>query len=288
MATKERSLSKAEARLVLEMEWRKQRTISLNEIQALLGVKQVYARFVAYRLVQKRWFERLRRGVFQLIPAERGREAIADTSPFVANEIFPSPCFYSFGSACSYYGFTEQAFAEMYLVSSKKHTAELVREKKYVFAYTPQSRFFGFEKIEIFGCKVEIATPERAILDALDRPEYAGGISEVSRIVRKAAPKLDFKRLLEFARTWNQSALVQRLGYLLDLNQIKITKQNRNELKRLVNPNNKIHLAARRRWNATTHLNTEWHIIENVPKEILLEKTEGTKRPFIFRKGRIK
>lgn len=284
MNTNERSLSKTESRLILELEWRGQRITSLDEIQSLLKIREGNARFMAYRLVQKGWFERLRPGVFQLIPAERGREGIADTNPYFNSEVFLQPCFYSFGSASSFYGFTEQTFAEMYLASAKRHRPEEIRSKKYIFAYTPNALFFGFEEVEIFGNKVQMAVPERAILDALDRPEYAGGITEVSRIIRKSGQKIDFDKILKFVRAWNQSALVQRFGFLLDLHQIKITNEIRNELKKLVKPDNKIYLTTRGKWKTPLRLNTEWTVIENVPRDILLENEEG-KRLFIFKKN---
>jgi predicted transcriptional regulator of viral defense system len=282
METKERTLSKTEARLVLEMEWRGDRVISLEGIQSALGASEGYARFIAHRLVQKGWFERLRRGVFQLIPAERGREAVADTNPFLDVEIFHQPAFYSFGTACSHFGFTDQVFAEMYLATTKPRSPEEIRGKKYIFPAMQKERFFGCEETQVLGRKALMATPERAILDALDRPQYAGGLAEVSRIIKRAGPKLNFERLVEYARTWNESALVQRLGFFLDLHQVELPKDVREKLKSLVKPSNKIYLAPRGRWNVPAKLNSEWIVVENVPKGILTENVEG-RRPFIPR-----
>lgn len=280
MDTKDRTLSKTEAKLILEMEWRATRVVSLREIQSALGVREGHARFIAYRLVQKGWLERLRRGVFQLIPAERGREAVADTNPFLDVEIFRQPAFYSYGTACSHYGFTDQVFTEMYVATTKPRPSEDIRGKKYVFAMMKKERFFGFEKIAVLGTQAILATPERALLDALDRPQYAGGLAEVSRMVKRAAPRLDFHRLLEYVRSWKESALVQRLGFFLDLHHIELSKNHRMELKSLVKPGNKIYLAPRGRWNVPAHLNSEWIVVENVPKNILTENLEG-RRPFV-------
>jgi predicted transcriptional regulator of viral defense system len=278
--TKDRTLSKTEARLILEMEWREDRVISLEGIQSSLSVSAGHARFIAHRLVQKGWFERLRRGVFQLIPADRGREAIADTNAFLGVEVFRHPMFYSFGTACSYYGFTDQVFTEMYVATTKARPAEEIRGKKYIFAAMKQDRFFGSEETKVFGRPVPMATPERAVLDALERPQYAGGLPEVSRIIKKAGLKLDLHRLIEYARSWKESALVQRLGYFLDLHQIQLPSEIRTELKSLVKPDNKIYLAPRGRWKMPARLNSEWIIVENVPKAVLTENAEG-RRPFV-------
>ena len=282
--TKSRTLSKTEAKLILEMEWQGHRVISLKGIQSLLGVREGNARFLAHRLVQKGWLERLRPGQFQLIPADRGREAVADTNPFLSADIFPQPMFYSFGTACSFYGLTDQVFAEMYLATTKAHPAEEIRGKKYVFAAMGRTRFFGYEKSNVFGREVPMATLERAILDALDRPQYAGGLAEVSQIIKRAGPKLDFARLLEYARVWKESAVFQRLGFILDLQKIEIPKDIRTQLKALIKPGNKIYLAPRGKWKVPARLNSEWAIVENVTKHILTESTQG-RRPFLPRKS---
>ncbi len=283
MKTKNRTLSKIEARLILDLEWHGKHIVHLKEIQSLLDVSKGHARFIAFKLVHNGWLERLRGGVFQLIPAERGLEAISDTSPFLATDVFQNPTFYSFGTACSFYGFTDQVFAEIFLASSKSRTPQHIRGKKYVFALVPRARFLAYQKVKAFGQPVQMATPERAVLDALERPRYAGDLAEVSRIIRVAWPKLDLGKLLDLLQIWKQSALVQRLGFFIDLHGIQIPPKFRAHLKKLVRSNNKIYLTTQGRWNTSTHLNSEWLIIENIPKSILLEGTEN-KRPYVPRK----
>ncbi len=276
--TNHRTLSKKEAKLVMELEWNGKQIISLDEIQKALGVGDGYSRFLAHRLVQKGWFERLRSGVFQFIPAERGPEAIGDTNPFLEESAFRQPIFYSFGSACSYYGFTDQVFAEMYAASTTRHSPLEMRGKKYVLAFTPKQRFYGFGEARVLERNVPMALPERAVLYALDRPQYAGGLSEVSRIIGKAGSKIDFARLLEFARRWKQSALVQRLGFFLDLHQITLPAEFWGQLKELIRPNSKIYLAPRGRWKAEGRLNREWQVVENISRDLLLEENKNRHR----------
>ena len=50
----------------------------------------------------------------------------------------------------------------------------------------PEQRFFAFTEQTVLGEPVQMATLERALLDALDRPQH-GGLGEVSRIVSHAA-----------------------------------------------------------------------------------------------------
>jgi len=64
--------------------------------------------------------------------------------------------------------------------------------------------------------------PERALLDSIDRPQFSGGLAEVSRIVAKAPARISWRVLLGYAKNWGESALVQRLGYLLDLHEVEV------------------------------------------------------------------
>ncbi|MFA9565315.1 MAG: hypothetical protein ACERLM_11510, partial [Acidimicrobiales bacterium] len=46
---------------------------------------------------------------------------------------------------------------------------ETIREQRYVFVHVPERRFFGFGQVAVLGEPVQMATVERALLDAVDR-----------------------------------------------------------------------------------------------------------------------
>ncbi|MBI3926570.1 MAG: type IV toxin-antitoxin system AbiEi family antitoxin domain-containing protein [Armatimonadetes bacterium] len=265
----ERTLSKNEAKVILDLEWRGQRTVTLAKIRDELGASEGYARLLAHRLVRKGWLERLRPGLFQLVPAERGREGVADTHPLTAGAVLADPYFFSFGTACTHHGLTEQAFAEVYLACQERRPPETIRGRRYVFVSVPEKRFFGFERTEVLGQTVQMATPERALLDAIDRPRHAGGIGEVSRIAARAAPRMSWEALLELLGRWRSSALAQRIGYFLDLHGADVPDEVRAALVGLVRPDSKIQLGPRRRWGTTGKLMHPWNVVVNVPRDVL-------------------
>ncbi len=90
-ATTTRSLSKNEAKIVLGLEWRDQKAVTSAELRSMLGSTEGYARFVAHQLVRKGWLERLRPGLFQPGPADRGLEGVGDTNPLVAGVLLVEP-----------------------------------------------------------------------------------------------------------------------------------------------------------------------------------------------------
>lgn len=278
----ERTLSENEAKVVLDLEWRGQRIVRLADLREKLGGSEGHARVLAHRLVKKGWLERLRPGLFQLVPAERGREGVADTHPLTVGAALVDPYFFSFGTACTHHGLTEQTFAEVYLACQERRRVETIRGKRYVFVYVPAQRFFGFQGASVLNESVQMATIERALLDAIDRPRYAGGVGEVSRIAARAAPRLSWAALLELLRKWRSSALVQRLGYFLDLHGAEVPDAVRGALLELVRPHSKIQLASRRKWGTTGKLVRPWNVVENVPRDVLLPEGERSRRRLMF------
>jgi len=278
----ERTLSENEAKVVLDLEWRGQKTVTLADVRAALDASDAYARYVAHRLVKKGWLERLRPGLFQLVPAERGREGVADTHPLAAGAVLVEPYFFSFGTACSHLRLTEQSFSEVYIACRVRRRPEMIRGKRYIFVQLPAERYFGHEETPVLGQVVRMATVERALLDALDRPRYAGGIGEVSLMVRRGSERVSWDRLLDFAERWQQSAIVQRLGHLLDMHGADVPLAVRRQLLGLVSPKSKTHLGSRRRWGTAGRLARPWNVIENVPVEVLLEARDRGRRRVSF------
>jgi predicted transcriptional regulator of viral defense system len=281
----ERTLSKKEAQVVLDLEWRNQKTITLADLRDALGASDTYARKFAHGLAKKGWFERLRPGLFQFVPAARGREGVADTNPLAAGVALISPYFYSFGTACSHYGLTEQTFSEVYIACRQQRRPEVIREKRYVFVPVAERRFFGFKETAVLGQVVQMATVERALIDAIDRPRYAGGIGEVSRISLRASSQISWKVALENLRRWRSSALAQRFGYFLDLHEVETPAKYRDALLGLVLPQSKIQLGPRRKWGTSGKLVRPWNVVENVPRDVLIAKEDKLRRRVVFSKN---
>jgi predicted transcriptional regulator of viral defense system len=286
--TMERTLSQSEAKVILDLEWRNQKTLTLADLSQMVGASDSYARYMAHRLVKKGWLERLRPGLFQLVPANRGREGVPDSNALAVGTALVQPYFFSFGTACTHHGLTEQVFTEAYVACQERRRSLVVRSKRYVFVYVPKRLFFGFGEVHVLGHPVHMATVERALLDALDRPRFAGGIGEVSRIVARASTKVSWKELLRLARRTNRSALVQRLGYLLDLHQDELPPMVRRGLLKLVRPHNKIFLGPRKKWGTSGKLVTPWNVVENIPRSVLISAGEGRRQRVVFTRSKVR
>ena len=264
---------------MLDLEWRGQASVTTAELKRIVAGSDASARQVAHRLVRKGWLEPLQRGLFLVVPADRGPQGIADTNPLAVGAQLATEYFYSYATACSFHHLTEQAFSTVYLVCRQTRPAIHVRETRYVFVGVGADRFFGFAEANVLGAKVQMATLERSLLDAASRPKYAGGIGELSRIVRNAASRIAWPALLGHIERWHESATVQRLGYLLDLHEVRLDRGAYTQLRSFARVDNKIFLGERTRWGSAGTLAAEWGIIENVPRDVLLDRSEGARRP---------
>ena len=189
---------------------------------------------------------------------------------------------FSFGTACTHHGLTEQVFAETYIVCRERRPSVIVRDTRYVFVAVARERFFGFAEVVVLGEAIQMATPERALADALDRPRYAGGLTEVSRMVSRAGGKISWDAMLNLLARWNESALVQRLGYLLDLHGVPVPPDRRTALIALLRPTSKVVFGPRTRWGTEGKLVRPWNVIANVPEQELLEKGQPARRRVSF------
>jgi predicted transcriptional regulator of viral defense system len=79
-------------------------------------------------------------------------------------------------------------------------------------------KFFGFTKVKADECEVNMAEPEKAVLDSLDKPDYCGGIPQVAYAVSSAFnSSLDSDKLLSYAGRMGSNSVLHRLGYLVEL-----------------------------------------------------------------------
>jgi predicted transcriptional regulator of viral defense system len=87
----------------------------------------------------------------------------------------------------------------------------------YKFIRVSKIKFFGFEKIKISDTEINIADKEKAIIDCLDRQEYAGSIIEIFKVLHNNKEQFDFDKMINYALRMENHSLARRLGFLLDL-----------------------------------------------------------------------
>lgn len=173
------------------------------------------ARTMISQLVAMGWLVRVGRGAYQLQPAKTGLDPYPTADKFVVAGQFAEDSFIAYGSAAEYHGLTTQLFQNVLLATSRRRKQMYLPKLKLRLILIGTENFVGFQKISK-APNVHVATIERTLIDAIDRPELCGGISDLTEILNRARSKTNIDRIMEYLPTYRSKSLIQRVGYLLD------------------------------------------------------------------------
>lgn len=211
------------ARLVTTLQERRRLAFTLPEVMEITGLKAPSASSFIRALVNRGVAARLRPGLFQLVPFELGREKEYLGNPYVvARELMAGRDYYvSHASAMDIHRMTTQPQLVVHVVSPLARRKRVIFGTEFRFIRCPRARFFGFsEQWMDKQNKVLVSDLERTVMDGLKAPEYCGGVSEAAKGFWMRRSDMDVRKLVEYALRLEISAVIGRLGYLMELLEI--------------------------------------------------------------------
>lgn len=214
-----RTLGKAESKVVLSLREEGRSLVHTNDILAILGsdVHESAARKVIRNLIRKGWLSRIVGGKYMLLPPEHGPENLGENNALALAAGAVTPSYIGWWSAASYHGFTTQKPMAVSVAVLRQTRPHVIEGHDVRFVTVTSRKFFGYQSYDVYGRSVPISSPEKTLIDCLDRPELAGGTTELTRIVHTGLSEIDPHSLLATATTMKSRALLQRLGFLSDL-----------------------------------------------------------------------
>jgi len=270
-------LSPDEAKLVARWEAEKKTTFRASDVQAALNCTRNYARVLLYNLERKGWVERITRGLYQFIPLSYGfPEKIPPSNAFVIGAALVEPYYFSYYTTNSHYGFTTQMPFTIFIATTKKKPEVEWASSTFKFVTLTERKFFGYRREKVFDTEMNMAEPEKSLVDSFDKPRYIGGIEQLARITWRGLSKINPEKLVDYAIKMRSHALVQRMGFIMDfLAQEGLVEpfhhRLRDELLAHVGKG-AIYLDSRK--PKTGRFINEWRIMNNVPKPQLLSEIE--------------
>ena len=118
-----------------------------------------------------------------------------------------TPGYVSYWSALHSYGFTEQVPLTVYVATTRKKAPVAYAGQRFRFVTVQPRKFFGYRRELVGGLPVLIADEEKALIDSLGEPEYAGGIAEVAKALRAAIETIHLNTLVEYANRLGDKTL---------------------------------------------------------------------------------
>lgn len=268
-----RTLSDLESKLVMRLEWQKANLVTPADVRKRLGCNETTTWKVLHRLERKRWLERIQRGLYLFIPAERGMLAVPPLNPFLVASRLVDPYYLSYATAAAHYRLTTQVRPVVFIATTKEKKQLRWRNSVFKFVTLQSKKFFGYTAASIQEVEVRIAEFEKAVVDCLDKPKYAGGIQEVAMVLHAAIRKADQAKLVDYAIRMGSSTLVQRLGFLSYIIQESFQEGLSHEFMRVLQKHvgrSLVYIAPTSRFGCKGTFNKIWRVVENLPREQLL------------------
>jgi predicted transcriptional regulator of viral defense system len=267
-----RSLSSTESSLLASLAEEGKNIFTLNDITNKLDTPYKNAKVVANRLVKKKWLIPLTRGKYLIVPLEAGVRSEYTEHEFIIASHLADPCYIGYWSALNFHGFTEQVPMNIYVATTKRLKDRTILDTRIRFISLIKRKFFGFEKESVSNTIINISDKEKTLADCLDHPEYCGGISEIAKSLWNAKDEISTEKLVDYSLRMGNSAILKRLGFLLELLQIdvseKLMKKIRGHLKKgyvLLDP-------IEEKYGSYS---TRWRLLVNVPEHRLLVWRRG-------------
>jgi len=177
-----------------------------------------YAKIAIHRLVKKRWLTRLERGKYLIIPLEAGESRQWTEDSFLIADALVRPAAIAYWTAIKHWNWTEQIPRIIYVqTTARKRTSKrTILGVQYEFVTVPPRKFFGHALEWRNAIQVRVTDREKTLLDCADDVDRAGGIEELIKAVRSAAPEISWQKLGEYSAQFPNKAALKRLGFLFE------------------------------------------------------------------------
>jgi predicted transcriptional regulator of viral defense system len=214
-----KTLGPRAAQLVVELNERRQQIFSLADVADITGLGPSAARNLVANAETRGIVTRLKPGLYNLVPFERGRDTSHVSNPYLIARtlVGDAPYFISHGSALELHRMVTQPQLAIIVSCTKRLRPQHIHGYEFRFVEVKPEDVFGLTEIWITSEEqVMVSDPERTIIDGLDHPQYVGGVTEVAKGLWMKRDTLRVDRLIDYALRLGVGAVIRRLGYLLE------------------------------------------------------------------------
>jgi len=271
-----RTLGPAESKVVLSFREQGRSVVRVADVLELLH-SETSARGVIRNLVRKGWLARIVGGRYLLLPPEYGPENLGESNILALAAAAVDPSYIGWWSAAAFHGFTTQKPMSVFVAVLRQTPARAIEGTEVHFIKVTQRKFFGHETYNVYDRPVSISTPAKTLIDCLDRPDLAGGPSELARITHNALATVDADELLAAAVSMKSKATMQRLGFLSDLVGRPLPDEVRQALRDAIPRSYRSHFGRRERRDGDLGYVAAWGLYANARREDLLAEVPRIK-----------
>jgi predicted transcriptional regulator of viral defense system len=193
----------------------KQGWFDLATLVQLTGTRRASLVIQLHRWVQSGKLLSLRRGMYAL-PEPYRRRALGAAE--IANNLY-APSYLSTHWALGYYGMIPEYVQRFTSVTRRKPASFENGFGVFVYRNIKQSIFFGYEAVEIAGARVQIAQPEKALLDLWHLENGPWTRPRMLEMRFQSPDTVDRERLRTYAERFHSPRVEAALNVWLELEQ---------------------------------------------------------------------
>jgi predicted transcriptional regulator of viral defense system len=222
MAIRDKNMSFQATKLLDKLIEAKQLCFSIDKAYKLLPNSNTDAvKRLLSDMTKRGLLMRLKEGLYYVVPFEQDAETFMPDWHLLSQCLVGDAAYYiGYFSALQIHNLTTQPHLKEQIVVNKqiKPSTLIVKNIPFQFIFHNEKHFFGIKKTWIDSYnQVQCSDMEKTFIDCLFKPQYAGGITEISKAIHKSKDKIDFPKLFEYAKQFKSQAVIKRLGFLLEL-----------------------------------------------------------------------
>lgn len=162
---------------------------------------------------------RIKEGLYHRIPYEHSPDQYFPNWHLTAEAMMQNKEYYiGFYSALDIHGLiTQPSMTEQVVTHEQvKPKSQKVKNVRFEFITLSKNRFFGYKKFWIDDFhKVNCSDLEKTFLDCLYKPDYVGGITEMTRALYKCRENLQPAKFQNYLEKFNTQVVYKRLGFII-------------------------------------------------------------------------
>lgn len=167
---------------------------------------------------------RIRRGLFASIPiSSRNAAESFSIDPYLICGKITNDAVLAYHTAFDFYGISYSLYHQFTFMSQHKIRPFSFQQMKFTCMSFPKALIeknktdFDVITADRQGLTIKVTSLERSIVDALDRPDYAGGWEEIWRSAAHI-PILNLDKVFDYATLLDNATTFAKLGFFLEQN----------------------------------------------------------------------
>jgi len=208
--TKDLGLTPNQGRLQSILEYKKYKIITRDELISLISNHKISnnPQYLIKSMLLKKRFVFFKKGYYIVIPISSVNKKVGIDNLELNDYLLESKDYYiGLYNAFNLHGFTEQIPNKLFVFNTKYSFDKEILHYKFKLFKVKKDKLFGIMKD-----KYPYSDKERTIVDALEYPEYLGGLSEVLEKIKSS--DYNKNRLVDYTIKYNSIKIIKLVGIL--------------------------------------------------------------------------